>query len=243
MNCRFLCLLAALFVSIGVGSAQTVGNTPSTFTLTGNINADTGAILLSPVGDDTAFYPTYPAPSEVPVSKGRFSFSGALPYTYGFKLSYRRGQTVQYISDVFMLGPGPQSIFCRLGTVREIPAIGNAPMRELRMEYLRAAGPVTASLDSIQEVRRTLRRSYGGHVPDSVTTALAGQRATLLNKKDSALLNYTRSHPNSYVALWELVGEWSTGYRPAMDAIFAQFSEAIRQSYTGQELSKRLKAH
>jgi hypothetical protein len=240
---KYLLFFLSLYICVHAVHAQS-GNSsaPASFILSGGINADSGAMLLTPVGDDTSYYPSYPNPSEVPVSKGRFTFSGALPYAYGFRLSFRRGSAIQYVSDVFLVGPGPQTINCRLGTAHEIPFINNAGMRELRLDYLRAAGPVTVSLDSILEVKRTLRRTYRGHVPDSVTTSFNNARTTLYDKKDSILLNYTKTHPNSYVALWELVAELSTGYRPRMDDIFAQFSEAISQSYTGKELAKRLQA-
>jgi hypothetical protein len=235
-------LLFALLPMTGVFAAHAQSAAVS-FILSGGINADTGAMLLTPVGDDTAYYPTYPDPSEVPVSKGHFTFTGTIPYPYGFRLSFRRGMAVQYVSDVFLVGPGPQTVNCRLGTVHEIPYIYNIPMRELRMDYVRATGQVSISLDSLVEVRRTLRRAYRGHVPDSVNTALNDAKNALFNKKDSLLFNYTKTHPDSFVALWELVAELSTGYRPRMADIFAQFSETIRQSYTGKELYKRLQVH
>lgn len=230
-------LLLSLLLCVCFARAQSV---PAAFVLAGGINADTGAILLTPVGDDTAYYPTYPNPSEVPVSKGRFSFTGTLPYPYAFRLSFRRGMVLQYVSDVFLVGPGPQTINCHLGTVHEIPYINNTGMRELRLDYLRSAGPVTVSLDSLQEVRRSLRRTYRGHVPDSATSRLDTVKTDLFNKKDEILLSYVKTHPNSYVALWELVAELSTGYRGRMNDIFGQLSEAVRQSYTGKELAKRL---
>jgi hypothetical protein len=232
-------LFLPFFFCVCLAHAQSA---PAAFVLSGGINADTGAILLTPVGDDTAYYPTYPNPSEVPVSKGRFSFTGTLPYPYAFRLSFRRGMVLQYVSDVFLVGPGPQTINCRLGTVHEIPFINNTGMRELRLDYLRTAGPVTVSLDSLQEVRRMMRRTYRGHVPDSATARLDTVKTGLFNKKDDILLSYAKTHPTSYVALWELVAELSTGYRPRMNDIFAQFSEAVRQSYTGKELAKRLQA-
>jgi hypothetical protein len=233
-------LLLTLCLCVCVAHAQSV---PASFTLSGGVNADTGAVLLTPVGDDTAFYPTYPNPSEVPVSRGRFTFTGSLPYTYAFRLSIRRGAVIQYVSNVFFVGPGSQTINCRLGTVREMPFINNAGMQELRQDYLRTAGPVSLSLDSIQEVKRNLRRIYHGHVPDSVSLALDSARTGLFNRKDEILLNYVRTHSSSYVALWELVAEYQAGYRPYMDKIFAQFSEAIRQSYTGMALAARLQTH
>jgi hypothetical protein len=85
-----------------------------------------------------------------------------------------------------------------------------------------------------------MRRTYREHVPDSATARLDTVKTELFNKKDEILLSYAKTHPNSYVALWELVAELSTGYRPRMNDIFAQFSEAVRQSYTGKELAKRL---
>lgn len=57
---------------------------------------------------------------------------------------------------------------------------------------------------------------------------------------DSTLLLYTRKHPSSYVALWELIDEFSSGYKPVYDGIYNQFSEKIKTTFTGKALKRQL---
>jgi peroxiredoxin len=54
------------------------------------------------------------------------------------------------------------------------------------------------------------------------------------------LLAYTKDHPSSYIALWELINIFSRGYEQTIDSIYSEFSGSVKNSYTGKVLGKRI---
>ncbi|PZX59506.1 TlpA disulfide reductase family protein [Hydrotalea sandarakina] len=53
---------------------------------------------------------------------------------------------------------------------------------------------------------------------------------------------YTKKNPDSYMALWQLARMLSFNYNPHLDTAFAYLSDAVKMSYTGTSLAKKLKA-
>ncbi len=64
-----------------------------------------------------------------------------------------------------------------------------------------------------------------------------------LNGKEfkNKLLNYTKTNPNSYVALWHLAEEISNGHLEVYEEILASFSPQIKEKKLWKELSKKMK--
>ncbi|GAB3027835.1 hypothetical protein GCM10027185_29800 [Spirosoma pulveris] len=59
-------------------------------------------------------------------------------------------------------------------------------------------------------------------------------------KQKTRLLDYTRQHPDSYVALWETVRQLEVGYVPILDSVYAAFSTSLKNNHTGKLIARRL---
>jgi len=68
----------------------------------------------------------------------------------------------------------------------------------------------------------------------------AGYNSTESKNKGDFILNYTKSHKTSFVALWELIHIMKSGYDPIYDSIYAQFDESIKNTFTGKIVEKKL---
>jgi thiol-disulfide isomerase/thioredoxin len=55
-------------------------------------------------------------------------------------------------------------------------------------------------------------------------------------------LAYVRAHPDSYVALWDLIGQLSAGYKPVLDSTYEGLSVVLKGSYPGMVLRERLRS-
>lgn len=55
-------------------------------------------------------------------------------------------------------------------------------------------------------------------------------------------LAYVRAHPDSYVALWDLIGQLAGGYKPVLDSLYDGLSVALKRSYPGMVLGERLRS-
>jgi thiol-disulfide isomerase/thioredoxin len=186
-------------------------NTPSSFTLEGKINAKNGIIKLMAVGLDN-YYPDNKSYHEAKVINGRFIIKDSIYYPYAFRIIFKNDSgNITYLSDLFLIDSGIQTIICNTDSIRKIPDIDNNSMQELRESY-------TNAIQSVQN-------------EDPAGT-----------KKDRVLLQYTKTHPNSFVALWELVFRFSYGYKPVFDSIYSQFSTSLKNTNTGKTLGKRLEA-
>lgn len=138
------------------GYAQN-GNTTDSFRLKGTIKADTGTVLLLPIGGKD-FDPNKTNTYTARIKQGQFMFAGKLAYPTGFVLAF----FPKYVSSPFIVEPGTQSISCQVDSAREIPKIDNPSMREL------ASAPVNffASFN-VSMKQRTRLLTYVKQHPDS----------------------------------------------------------------------------
>lgn len=153
---HLLLVLLTQLIDCGKGYAQTKHNSHS-FHLKGTIRADTGTVLLLPIGGKD-FDPNTANNYTARIKQGRFTFDGTVAYPTGFLIAF----FPNYVSSPFILEPGTQSIACQLDAAREIPAIDNKSMREL------ATAPVNffSSLTLSSNHRRRLL-DYVKHHPNS----------------------------------------------------------------------------
>jgi peroxiredoxin len=66
-------------------------------------------------------------------------------------------------------------------------------------------------------------------------------------RKDSAAAaiyrqEYVKTHPDSYVALWDLIGQLEGGDAATFDPLYQAFSDKVRNSYPGRVLAEKLAA-
>ena len=210
----------------------------STFTLEGNINIDTGKILLLSLGE---FYPHNKDVRETAVINGKFRFSDSISYPYAFRLIGTVGLSRRYVSDIFIVDSGIQKIECHMDSLREVPGINNNSMREMNGAYKKHHLPVEKALFNYDNKRDSLQRVYKNKLPLAISISLSSEYNTLINDLRLNLLSYVKDHPNSFVGLWKLIGWFGDGYEPIYDSIYDQFSIVLKNTYAGKALAKKLR--
>jgi thiol-disulfide isomerase/thioredoxin len=182
------------------------------FSLSGNINRDSGMVTLFPGGFDRD-YPELLNFKPVSVSHGKFIIRERLKYPIYVYLDYSSG-TQRYITDRFYLEPGAQHIECHADSSREIVNIQNAAMAEFNTAYC----------------------SNEYHLIDTVSDYY--KRWAL---KKIYLYRYSQNHPDSYVALWQISGYLFDGYNRWIDSAYDVLSAEIRNTETGKLIGADLK--
>jgi thiol-disulfide isomerase/thioredoxin len=99
------------------------------FSLEGLIDADSGMVYLNYVSDD-AYYRHDSGSLEAEVHKGKFLLRDSLASPCAFQLLYKADSVWKYISGIFLLQPGDQTIRCHVDSMFEIPDVDNAGTRE-----------------------------------------------------------------------------------------------------------------
>ena len=211
----------------------------STFTLEGNINVDTGKMILLSFGE---FNPHSKGTYETKIVNGKFRFTDSILYPAAFRLLGNIGPDKRYLSDIFFVDSGIQKITCHADSIRETPVIENASMREFRGAYQESYLPVTNAFSNYYQKRDSLDHQYNHKLPVAISAYLSDQFDSVLKYRSIVLLGYVKEHPDSYVALWNLIGWFGFGYEPIYDSIYDQFSIAIKNTWTGKELAKNLHA-
>ena len=182
------------------------------FTLSGNINRDSGLVTLMPGG----FYQDYPELlnfKPVSVSHGKFIIREWLKYSIYVYQDFSSG-TQRYITDRFYLEPGAQYIECHADSQREIVNIQNAAMAEFNTAYC----------------------SNEYHLIDTVSDYY--KRWAL---KKIYLYRYSQKHPDSYVALWQISQYLGDGYNRWLDSAYTVLSPGIRNTETGKLIGAGMK--
>jgi thiol-disulfide isomerase/thioredoxin len=211
----------------------------STFTLEGNINIDTGKMVLLSLGD---FYPHKKDARETTIINGKFRFSDSISYPYAFRLIGNEGPDRKYFSDIFIIDSGIQNIECHIDSLREVPGINNRSMREMNNEYKKHHLPVEKALLNYRNKRDSLYGVYNNKLPLAISTRLSSEYSTLINYLRLNLLSYVKDHPDSFVGLWKLIGWLGNGYEPIYDSIYDQFSVTLKNTYAGKATAKNLKS-
>lgn len=209
----------------------------STFTLEGNIDADTGTMVLLSSGE---YYPNRKGDLETKIVNGKFRFSDSILYPCSFRLVGNVSPNRRYFSDIFFVDSGVQKITCHIDSSREIPEIDNASMREFKGVYHEYNLPVEKAFSDYHNKRDSLNHIYNNKLPLDISATLSEEFYSLINNSHRVLFSYVKGHPDSFVALWELIGSFGFGYEPIYDSIYNQFSTAIKNTYTGKALANKL---
>ncbi|MEO7049281.1 MAG: TlpA disulfide reductase family protein [Ferruginibacter sp.] len=209
----------------------------STFKLDGNINIDSGTIVLLSSGD---YYPNNIEDRKTKIVNGKFRFSDSILYPYAFRLIGSVGHKRRYVSDIFIVDSGMQKITCNVDSLRETPGIDNATMREMNGSFHDYYLPVEKVFSGYYDKKDSLNRIYNNKPPLTISTNLSNEYDSLQKYRRIVLLSYVKYHPNSFVALWKLIGWFGYGYEPIYDSIYDQFSIAIKNTYAGKALAKKL---
>ena len=106
-----------------------VGQNNFGFLINGHIDADTGLIVLLPAGDES-YYETLDFNQNIQVKGGKFTIRGRISYPLALKLGFKQKGEFIYLSGLFFIEPGTQSISCQIDSLRVSPAINNKTMHE-----------------------------------------------------------------------------------------------------------------
>lgn len=194
---KYTCIALSILFCLPL-SAQTNLN----FVVNGKINADTGLMVLLPAGNKS-YYEMVDFNHEIIVKDGKFTITGRTAYPTALKLLLKQNGVLIYLSGLFFIEPGTQSMTCNIDSLRETPEIDNKTMREYR---------IFTSQESLISDKQ-LRNDF--------------------------TIAYTRSHPDSYVTLWNLADN-SFSYSPVMDSIYYNFSPRLKQNYTTKKLAETI---
>jgi thiol-disulfide isomerase/thioredoxin len=202
-------ILGLILISFLMTSGTHAQDTLTTFILKGEINTDTGRVVLMPVWD-TSYYPTTLRATETKIVAGRFTLTDSIAYPYGFRLGVKQKDQWIYLSDYFIVDPGLQTIICNIDSTREIPDLENTSMKEFRKDLL--PGLQLAELKSKSRERK-----------------IAEQRIVLAQ--------YIGAHPASFIGLWYLIRQMEAwGYDSAAEVTISQFAEPLKNTFTAKVL-------
>lgn len=88
---------------------------------------------------------------------------------------------------------------------------------------------IQCNVDSLREIPKVNNKS-------------TQEVSSVLGQNKEGLLTYTKHHPSSYVAMWELVDRMGNGYDPTFDSIHIALSPDLKSTYTGKRIAQRLKS-
>lgn len=223
-------------------NADAQANNPSSFNLLGKINIESAKILLIPVGD-SSYYPEKKGVIKGSIDHGRFNFKGLISYPYAFLLQViNDSNKLLYVSSIFFIDSGTQRINCDINTVREKPEISNVTTEEKREIYDKAYIKINKEFSDFYRKKDSLYNKYNNNVPPELLANYSKKYEGLEAKRDVVLFQYTKKHPHSFVALWELVGRLNLGYRPIYDSIYSQLAVDLRRTVTGKRLGNQLQS-
>lgn len=127
MRKYFLILIFDVFF---ISCLHSQGKAP--FTLNVQINADTGTLILLPV-DDESFYEKIDFLATRRVINGNYILYGDIDGPIALRLGLKMDGKWKYISNIFFITQGSQSIICDVNRLREIPKIQNKINEEWRL--------------------------------------------------------------------------------------------------------------
>jgi thiol-disulfide isomerase/thioredoxin len=180
------------------------------FSLSGNINRDSGSVILYGYDRD---YPELANFKPIPVIHGKFIIRERIKNPIYVFLRFDSGSQV-YITERFYLEPGTQHIECHADSLREIVDPQNSAMSEFNVEYCSKEYNLIDSVSDYYK-RLALRKIY--------------------------LYQYSKTHPDSYVALWQISRYVSDGYNRYLDSAFSVLSAEIQNTETGKLIGEDLK--
>jgi thiol-disulfide isomerase/thioredoxin len=189
------------------------GQIVDSFTLSGNINRDSGLVTLYSGGSD-GDYPELLNFKPVSVSHGKFTIRERIKYPIYVFLKFSLGTQV-YITDMFYLESGVQHIECHADSLREMIDLQNSAMSEFTTEYCSKEYKLIDTVSDYYK-KSVLKRIY--------------------------VYQYTQNHPGSYVALWQISRYLSWGgYNRYLDSAYAVLSAEIKNTETGKLIGVDLK--
>lgn len=231
-------ILLLLVFCLSFNNKLTAQKTASYFQLSGNVNTDTGTALLLRMED--GYYPGEEVPLTTTIHEGKFSFQAPCLYPIPFRLMIKVTPDLIYVSDYFMVETGNQHITCDVHHMREVPLLSNKSTAEWETQLRRKFAPVNVALEELSQQYDSVRKMIGKPSEEIIAANFQRQEDSLIALKRSILQHYIKLHPDSYVAMWELILQLRRGYATPFTDMYGQFSKQVQRSHTGVVLKEKL---
>lgn len=232
--CLFFLVVFTAVIPVAIGQQAS-----SRFVLTGKVDIDTGTATLYPL-NAADYYPGHQDRLKTTIKDGQFVFSDTSLYPCVFRIIIQGGANQSYISDFFLVDPGSQQVDCHLAAARELLTPTNQSMEEYNTRIRKLFVPTTVALDQLSDKYKKLKDPVTHELSDQLTDQYWTAWDSLNAIKNDRLLQYIRQYPGSYVAMWEVVKRFQSGYDPALTKMYHALSPAIRQTHTGRLLGEKL---
>jgi peroxiredoxin len=162
---------------------------------------------------------------------------GSVPYPQGAKAKYNGN----IVSGLFLVDKGTQSLKLDINQFRKTPFIDNEVMKEYYEDYTTAFKAYKIKLDKFYHDWDSLLKVHDRKLPKDIEFTFRAKQNRYYRQSDSLLTRFIVTHPASYLGLWKLVEIASfSGYESIYDTAFTNLADALKNTHTGQQLSKKL---
>ncbi|MBX9782039.1 MAG: AhpC/TSA family protein [Chitinophagaceae bacterium] len=214
--------------------------TNSSFTINGKITTDSGRVKLLPVSDISFYKDTKIFSESALVAGGRFRVSGTIQYPQAFRLRLENSEGVKYISGIFFVEKGTNTIRFNSDSNWVVPFGEYKTMNEFRNSFLKYFSEVAVKDSIIKAVADSFSRVYGDKVPLKYKSYLTILQEQNKQFERGLFQSYVDHNPKSYVALWNLINYQSFEYSPDLDSIYNSFASELKNTYSAKAFAKRL---
>ncbi len=224
-------IFASSFPLFTLGQTNSLKN----FTISGEVNLDTGTVQLLPNELNTALYPTGFKPVSAKINKGKFKFNGQIdgPVWMYFKIGDK------YQSAGTAISPGEQHISIDTALNYKGPINDNLVMKDAK-SYDQSLIPADALRKQYRLHYDSLFSIYGRKFPEEIDLKSMKELKATYEANDAAILSFAKENPNSYYALYQLYALLNFGYNATLGNTFERFSTTLKDSRLGQATLERI---
>lgn len=224
-------IFASSFPLFTLGQTNSLKN----FTISGEVNLDTGTVQLLPNEINKALYPTGFKPIIAKINKGKFKFNGQIdgPVWIYFKVGDK------YQSAGTAIGTGGQHISIDTASNYGDPINDNLIMKD-------AKGYDEAFIHT-EKLRKQYRlhydslfNIYGRKFPEELDLKSMKELKATYAFHDATLFSFVNKNPDSYYALYKLYALLNFGYNTTLGNTFERFSPLLKASRLGQATLQRI---
>jgi len=205
------------------------------FTISGEVNVDTGTVQLIPNELNKALYSTGFKSIIAKINKGKFKFNGQIdgPVWMYFKIGDK------YQSAGTAINTGEQRISIDTALNYGDPINDNLVMKDAN-SYDKAFMIVENQRKQYKLHYDSLFNIYGRKFPEELELKSMKELKATYIFHDATLLSYVKENPNSYYALYKLYALLNFGYNTTLGNTFEHFSTQLKTSRLGQASLQRI---
>ncbi|WP_025144536.1 TlpA disulfide reductase family protein [Pedobacter jeongneungensis] len=224
-------IFASSFPLFTLGQTKNLKN----FTISGEVNLDTGTVQIIPNELNTALYPTGFKPVTAKINKGKFKFNGQIdgPVWMYFKIGDK------YQSAGTAISTGAQQISIDTALNYGDPINDNLVMKDAK-SYDKAFKSVEDQRKQYRLHYDSLFNIYGRKFPEELELKSMQELKATYFVHDATLFSFVKENPNSYYALYKLYALLNFGYNATLGNTFERFSPLLKTSRLGQATLQRI---